>query len=665
MVDDAARPSLARRQRAVDLLERVGPQLAAQASERLEPRDAAALQARVARRFVDAYEPLEHLYGSAHQLGELVAGLLERVVEASARRSEDLRRLDHRREIDPDWYLHERNIGYVCYTDRFAGRLEAVADRLDYLAELGVTYLHLMPLLQPREGANDGGYAVADYRAVDPRLGDMADLEALAAALRARDMSLCVDLVVNHTAREHPWARKALAGDPTYRAFYYLFADRSEPDRYEASLPQVFPDTAPGSFTWVDELDAWVWTTFHDYQWDLNYTNPAVFAEMLDVMLYLANRGVEVLRLDAVPFLWKRVGTDCQNQPEVHELLQAWRALVGMAAPAVVFKAEAIVEPGQLVRYLGTHDDRHRPECELAYHNQLMVMGWSALAQRNARLAAQALGRMRTPPPTTSWVTYVRCHDDIGWAVTEHDAAAVGLDGRAHRRFLVDFYAGRHPLSFARGEPFQEEPATGDARTSGSAASLCGIEAALEAGDPELLDQAVRRLLLLYGLAYAYGGIPLVYMGDELALRNDHAYRADPGTGADNRWMHRPRMDWAAAERRHDPAALEGRVFAGLARLGQVRACMPQLRAGGVTKPLWVDHDAVLAFLRDHPRTGQALVLANFADTGASVDARVLDALRHRGWDTLCDALAPHGALDVRAGRIHLPRLGLALVVRD
>jgi amylosucrase len=420
---------------------------------------------------------------------------------------------------------------------------------------------------------------------------------------------------------------KARAGDPTYRDYYLVFPDRSMPDRYEQTMREVFPDLAPGSFTWDPDLDGWVWTTFNRFQWDLNHANPAVFGELLDVMLYLANRGVEVLRLDAVPFTWKRLGTDCENQPEAHLLLQAWRALVRLAAPAVVFKAEAIVPPDLLVPYLGAHD-RFRPECELAYHNQLMVLLWSSLATGEARLATHALHRMRPIPPSTSWCTYVRCHDDIGWAVSDDDARAVGWDGFLHRRYLADFYAGRFPGSFARGADFQANPVTGDARTSGTAASLCGIESALAAGDRQALDRAVRRFVLVHSVMASFGGIPLVYMGDELALRNDETYLDDPARRSDNRWMHRPPMDWDAAGRRDDPAALEGLVYGWVRRLLETRASLPSLHAGTATEPWWSGNDHVLAYRRRHPRAGPFLALVNMSDRTETVG---LDLLAHAG----------------------------------
>jgi amylosucrase len=377
-------------------------------------------------------------------------------------------------------------------------------------------------------------------------------------------------------------------------------------------------------------------------------------------MLFLANRGVEVLRLDAVPFTWKRMGTDCENQPEAHLLLQAWRALVRIAAPAVVFKAEAIVPPDQLVPYLGAHE-RFRPECELAYHNQLMVMLWSSLAAQETRLATHALSRMRPLPAGTSWCTYVRCHDDIGWAVHDADAAAVGFGGFEHRRFLADFYANRFPGSFARGADFQANPATGDVRTSGTAASLCGVEAALDAGDPAALSAAVDRLLLLYSVIVSFGGTPLVYMGDELALRNDHHYLDDPALAADSRWMHRPTMDWTAADRRGRPGTLESQVFGWFRRMLETRRDLQALHAGAPAEVWQSGHDRVLAYRRRHPRSGPFLALVNLGEAEAPVS---LNLLEHAGVGPYDLILAPHPPRLDLDRRVLVPGLSFAWYAR-
>src|SRR5262245_11186518 len=471
---------------------------------------------RLERFFSELRDPLVALYGADPRFPAMFDGLIDAVAATARERDADLRRVDHQREITPDWLQREQAVGYVCYADRFAGTLAGVRDRIGYLRELGINYLHLMPLLAARPEPNDGGYAVTDYGAVEPALGSMDDLRALAADLRAAGISLCIDVVLNHTAREHAWAQAALAGDERRLAYYRTFPDRTEPDAYERTLPEVFPDIAPGNFSWVPELDRWVWTTFNTYQWDLDYTNPVVFCEMAEVVLHLADAGVDVLRLDAVPFLWKRKGTDCQNQPEVHQLLQALRAVGRIAAPAVAFKAEAIVSPAQLVTYLGA--GRHEgKECDLAYNNVLMALLWSSLASGRVDLMTHVLDGMPAVPPGAGWVTYVRCHDDIGWTITPEDAAAVGQDAHLHRRFLSDFYAGEFAGTFARGARFQPDEATGEARTSGMTASLAGLDAG---GDDEL---AIRRVLLLYAVAFAHGGLPLICMGDELGLGHDPA----------------------------------------------------------------------------------------------------------------------------------------------
>ena len=538
-------------------------------------------EARVERWWPDLYDGLDGVYPDP-------LGTASRVVAAAARafveREDDLHRLDLRRSLEPDWFQRPAMLGYAAYADRFAGDLAGVAERAPYLAELGVTYLHLMPLLEPREGPNDGGYAVADYRSVRADLGTMADLRELARTLRGLGISVCLDLVLNHVADQHEWAVRARRGEQRYRDYFYVYPDRETPDRYEESLPEVFPDFAPGSFTWDDELDGWVWTTFNAYQWDVAWSNPDVFCEYVDIVLDLANEGVEVFRLDAIAFLWKRMGTACQNQPEVHALTQAMRAVAKMACPAVLFKAEAIVGPQDLVHYLGK-GRHHAKVSDLAYHNGLMVQLWSMLASRDVRLATAALRQLPAIPASTSWVTYARCHDDIGWAIDDGDARAVGLDGHAHRSFLSDFYSGAFPGSYARGLVFQHNEQTGDRRISGSLASLAG----LECGDPHAVD----RVLLAHALTLGWGGLPVLWMGDELGLTNDPAWDRDPAHADDNRWAHRPRMPWPP----HD----ETGVHAGLRNLVQARRALPHLHASVGAQPLDPSDPGVLLVLRDHP----------------------------------------------------------------
>jgi amylosucrase len=531
------------------------------------------------------------------QAPEMAERLVTIAARSFAQRPAELRLLDLRRHADPQWFQHQRMLGYATYADLFGGTLNGVGEKVDYLADLGVTYLHLLPLLKPRSGQSDGGYAVLDYRSVREDLGTIDDLRALATTLRERGISLTLDLVLNHVAAEHEWAVKARAGDEYYRGFFHLFADRTMPDAYEKSLPEVFPDFAPGSFTYDDEAQAWVWTTFNSWQWDLNWHNPEVFYAFAELICWLANLGVECLRLDAIAFLYKRLGTACQNQPEVHAITQALRAVARIAAPALIFKAEAIVGPTDLLPYLGV--GKHAGlVSDMAYQNSLMVQVWSSLATRDTRLFCAAQNRFPAKPLTTTWGTYLRAHDDIGWAIDDGDAASVGLDGWSHRHFLADYYSGVFPMSDARGLVFQENLATGDRRISGTAASLIGIEAALASGDEAHLDLAVRRLVLAHQIVFGFGGIPLIYMGDELALLNDYDFADDPDHADDNRWVHRPRMPWDVAQRRHQPGTVEHRVWHGLQHAAAVRSALPSLHASVETEVMDPVNPAVLVFLR-------------------------------------------------------------------
>lgn len=579
-----------------DVVTRLCEQLAGAATDRLDAGTARELTARAARLLPRGLELLRELYGS--DADALAAQLIGDLVELQAARPDDLRDLDRARAADPQWFQDPSMTGYVCYADRFAGTLRGVQQHLEHLEQLGVRYLHLMPLLEPRPGDSDGGYAVADYDAVDPRLGTMSDLGDLARELHRRDIALCVDLVLNHTAREHPWAQAAMSGDAAHRDFYFVFPDRTGPDRWERTVPDVFPVLSPGSFTDVAELDGWVWTTFRDFQWDLDYRNPAVLRAMAGTMITLANRGPDVLRLDAVPFLWKREGTDCQNQPEAHLLLQALRCLLSIVAPGVLLKAEAMVAPEVLTGYLGAHPDGVRAECDIAYDNQLMVMLWSMLATGSAGLARHALTRRPAAPATTSWVTYLRCHDDIGWAVSDVDADAAGLDGAEQRALLSSTYAGGVKRWRSLGLPFQPDP-RGASPISGTAAALSGLQAARDSGDEPAVTLALARIEALYSIVFSFGGIPLIYMGDEIGLGNDADWADDPQHRGDNRWLHRPPMDWPAVEAaRSAPATTGGRLLARFRALARARAALPELSAGLPTTVLDLGVDTVFAYTR-------------------------------------------------------------------
>jgi len=585
----------------------------------LDDHDRETIELRLERWSDDLVAALTVLYPE-HDVSALALRLVESAVAGYRRRSPELRRLDQRRLLRPDWLQQPSMFGYACYTERFAGDLAGLRDRVDYLRELGVSYLHLMPLLQPRDGDNDGGYAVQDYRTVRADLGDVDGLRQLASDLRGQGISLVLDLVLNHVAREHEWARRARAGESHYRDYFHVYPDRVMPDAYERTLPEVFPDFAPGNFTWDDELQGWAWTTFNEWQWDVNWANPDVLVEYADIVLYLANLGVEVLRLDAIAFTWKRLGTNCQNQPEVHAVTQALRAVARIACPALAFKAEAIVGPRDLVQYLGQGEHAGRVS-DLAYHNSLMVQVWSMLATGSTGLAKQALSALPATPRSGTWICYVRCHDDIGWAIDDGDAAVAGLDGYAHRRFLSNWYSGDHPGSWAHGLVFQHNPATGDKRISGTAASLTGLADAEARGDVEGVGQGLARLFLAHAVVAGWGGIPVVWSGDELGMANDLDWAREPGHDDDNRWAHRERLDWAVAARRGDLDTVPGKVFQGLRHLARVRAGLPQLHASAQTEVLLDTDDGVLAVVRMHP-SGSMVCVHNVTARWQTVEVR-------------------------------------------
>ncbi len=586
---------------------------------------------RFARSERDLFGPLEELYGAQTSYGAFCEELIGALIELQKARPETLRNLDLQRDLEPDWFQRQDMVGYVFYIDRFNGTLKGVLGKASYLEELGVTYVHFMPCLQPRPGDSDGGYSVMDYRAIDPQLGAMADLEEVTAALRARGMSVCIDLVLNHTAKEHAWAESARAGDKRYQDYYWMFDDKTMPDKYSETLVEVFPANAPGNFTYYPDFGKWVWTTFNEHQWDLNWTNPNIFLEIVKIMLFLANQGVEAVRLDAVAFMWKRLGTRCQNEPEVHQLLQALRAASRIVAPALIHKEEAIVAPKDLIPYLGQGKHSGR-EGNLAYHNSLMVQFWSALATRQTKLMNYVL-KSHFPESfvNATWGTYLRCHDDIGWAVTDEDAFAVGVTGFTHRGFLADFYAGRFPGGFARGGDFQSNPGTGDKRTNGTCASLCGLETALAANDPEAINAAIHRILMGHALIASFGGIPLLYMGDELGLLNDHSYEQDPNLKHDGRWMHRPKMDWQRAAHRHQPGTIEGRIYSGLRHILERRRLTQHIHAANPVSILDLGVEGLFAYARRSP-VGPLVCIYNFSELWQNIGQGTLAATGISQW---------------------------------
>ncbi|MFJ4038327.1 alpha-amylase family protein [Microbacterium sp. NPDC090007] len=557
------------------------------------------------------------LYGDRPDGFESLSSVVDLARRSWAARPADLKALDRGRASAPDWFGDERMVGGVCYVDRYAGGLNGIRDQIPYFRELGLTYLHLMPLFESPAGNSDGGYAVSSYRRVDAKLGTMQDLAELAADLRRAGISLVVDFIFNHTSNEHRWAKKAIAGDAGYEDFYLIFPDREMPDAYEQTTREIFPDDHPGSFVQLDD-GRWIWATFYHFQWDLNYANPAVFEAMTGEMLFLANQGVEILRMDAVAFIWKKLGTACESLPEAHLLLQAFNAVLRMAAPGLLFKSEAIVHPDEVVSYISPE------ECQISYNPLQMALTWEALATRDGRLLQQALERRHALPPGTAWVNYVRSHDDIGWTFADEDAAELGIDGYPHRRFLNDFYVGRAPGSFARGVPFQENPRTGDARVTGTTASLAGVEAGDAGGED--------RVILAHALALSTGGIPLLYLGDEVAQLNDYGYADRADEAGDSRWVHRPFRPARAYADRTDAATPAGRVFSRLTRLIDVRRATPEF-AGNELIAFDARVASVVAFLRPGVHGFAVLVVANVADTAVEIDALTLSGLAPEALD--------------------------------
>ncbi|WP_253907399.1 amylosucrase [Arthrobacter sp. 35/47] len=562
--------------------------------------------------FPTLYRLFESLYGDRSDWLDQLTQLVLLSARSWAARPAELKQLDDKQERDATWFSSNSMLGGVCYVDRYAENLDGVRARIPYFKELGLTYLHLMPLFLAPEPNSDGGYAVSSYRQVSPALGTMEQLRDLAAELRSEGISLVVDFIFNHTSNEHQWARRAAEGDPRYSDYYWIFPDRAMPDAFETHAREIFPDDHPGSFVQLDD-GRWVWATFHSYQWDLNYSNPEVFRAMAEEMLFLANQGISILRMDAVAFIWKQLGTTCENLPQAHLLLQAFNAVCRLAAPSLLFKSEAIVHPDQVAEYIDPG------ECQLSYNPLQMALIWESMATRDVSLLSQALERRHNLPDGTSWVNYVRSHDDIGWTFADEDAAELGINGFEHRRFLNSFYVNRFPGSFAHGVPFQDNPRTGDCRISGTTASLLGIEQ-----EP---DAAVERILLAHSIILSTGGVPLIYLGDEVAQENDYAYAGEPGHDTDSRWVHRPHYPAENYAKRTDPATPQGAVYTGLRQLIAVRSGTPEF-----TGTRLVDFHTGNRHVLGYQRPGEGtniLVLANFADHPQRVPAETLSGFNH------------------------------------
>ena len=573
--------------------------------------DKSAWEATFAARFARHEKELRELYGQLYREEEEAWNAFVDMLAAAWReRPAELRRLDRTREDDPAWYKGHELVGMLMYVNAFAGTLKGVKQKLDYIEDCGVNYLHLMPLLESPAGRSDGGYAVADFRKVEPALGTMKDLASLARDCHKRGIAVCLDFVMNHTSEDHEWARRARAGEREYQDRYFFFDDWTVPNEFEKSVPQVFPTTAPGNFSWCEEAGKVVMTTFYPYQWDLNYRNPAVFNDMTANMLYLCNQGVDIIRLDAVPYIWKALGTNCRNLPEVHTLVRIMRMVCEIVCPGCLLLGEVVMEPSKVVPYFGSVE---RPECHLLYNVTTMASTWHTVATKDVRLLRHQLGQIFALPKEYGFLNYLRCHDDIGWGLDYGFLAQFGMEEVAHKKFLNDYLTGKWSGSPARGELYNDDPRLGDARLCGTTASLCGVESARYERDEAKLDWALREDIMLHAYIFTLSGIPVLYSGDEIGQENDYSYHDDPLKAADSRFLHRGNLDWAAAEKRDDPECVEGRIFRSLRQLEQLRAAHRVFDGAADTWIVDTRDDGVLGIGR-YCRGEKLVGLFNFAE---------------------------------------------------
>lgn len=579
----------------------------------IRKRDLRHFYTRLGANFYGIYSLFHHLYGRRDDFEPQMLRLVEVMAARYIERSRELKASDVVRENDHTWFLSQKWVGMALYSDGFAGNLQGLKQRLSYIQELGVNMIHVMPILECPQGASDGGYAVSNFRDVDNRIGTLQDLQQLAEDLRRREMLLTLDVVVNHTSDEHAWANRARAGEREFQDYYYIFDNRDIPDMFEETLPEIFPETAPGNFTFDETMGKWVMTVFNRYQWDLNYSNPVVFIEMLDIILFWANQGADIVRLDAVAFLWKKIGTTSQNEREAHLILQLMKDCCQVTAPGVLFIAEAIVAPVEVIKYFG-EDAVIAKECEIAYNATFMALLWDAVATRNAKLLSQGIRSLPDKLDRATWLNYVRSHDDIGLGFDDADIAQAGYEPLAHRRFLIDYFTGAFPDSAARGQPFGRNDKTGDARISGTLASLVGLETALAGDDPVAIDRSIEVILLLHSMIMSFGGIPLVFYGDEIGTLNDRTFLDDRNKADDNRWMHRPKINWEKAALRHRHGTPEQRIFEGLQKMIAVRKTIPAFADYNNRELLDSENPHLFTFMRTNPFQvhDAVLVVGNF-----------------------------------------------------
>ena len=559
---------------------------------------------------------ISHLFNDLYHhhpySGKVWEQLTESLIRNYADRPSSFRKADQKKAAKGKWFLSNDIAGMSLYVDRFAGSIQSMSDKLPYLKELGVNFLHLMPLFESPEGESDGGYAVSDFRKIDSRFGSIEDLKKLRKQMEKENMYLMLDIVLNHTSYHHEWARKAKEGDRDYQDYYYFFDHREMPDAFEQTMPDIFPESSPGSFSYVPEINRWVMTVFHHYQWDLNFRNPVVFREMLDNIFFYANLGVDILRIDAPAFIWKEMGTTCQNLPQAHTLLRLIKLCVEVATPGMALLGEAIVAPKEIMKYFGTADYTAR-ECDFAYNATQMALQWDMLATGDVKVMMAAQHELLQKPYGTSWISYTRCHDDIGLGYDDYMIRQAGFDPYEHRKFLKDFYSGNHPYSSAKGALFSSNPKTGDARISGSLASLCGLEKATSNNSIFEIQTSINKILLMQAHSFFIGGIPMIYYGDEAGYINDYSYLTDPGKSYDNRWMHRPVIDWNKNNRTHLKGSIENHVFTGTQKLLSIRKNLSVISDHKNLIWLTPHNDHIAGFLR-HGMESNVFCIFNFSN---------------------------------------------------
>ena len=567
---------------------------------------------RLGANFYAIHSLFSTLYGHRDDFDLQMLRLVETMATGYIYRSPELEQLDIERERDHNWFLSQNLVGMALYSNGFADNLADVTTKIGYFQELGINMVHIMPILMCPSGKSDGGYAISDFRQIDDRVGTIDDLRLIAKEFKKNGILLTLDVVLNHTSDEHEWAQKAMMGDRRYQDYYYVFDNREIPDVFEQSMPEVFPETDPGNFTWNVEMEKWVMTVFHEYQWDLNYSNPAVFIEMLDIILFWANQGVDILRLDAVAFLWKKIGTSCQNERNAHLILQLMKDCCQATVPGVLFIAEAIVAPVEVIKYFG-EDAVVAKECEIAYNATLMALLWDGIATKNTKLLYQGIKSLPNKLERATWLNYVRCHDDIGFGFDDNDIRIAGYEPSAHRKFLVEYFCGKFDAS-PRGFEFMHNHLTGDGRICGSLASLVGLESAIEIADELAIANAIKKILLLHGIIFSFGGIPLMYNGDALGTINDYSYLEDPSKSNDARWVHRPKIDWEKAELRKKKGTVEYRIFTALKKMIAIRKEISAFADFDNRELIQIENEHLLCFIRyDRERPSEkTIVIANF-----------------------------------------------------